>query len=116
MQCARGIVDPGEGFVEQRQPGRQGGTSLAVEAGDRGEQRHGEAERAFAAGGRAGELAPMTVLPALNAEAMPAAVSAVAACSPAIARASPDLLRTSRALQGTFAGLDGGIGIGQLPL
>jgi hypothetical protein len=70
---AGGIVDAGEGFVEQHQAGRKGVAGLAVEARDGGEQRYRQAERAFAARGRAGERTP-PVLPALNAKAMPAPV------------------------------------------
>ena len=53
-----GVVDAGEGFVEQHQPRRKRVVALAVEARDGGEQRHREAERTFAAGGRPGQLAP----------------------------------------------------------
>ena len=70
----RGVVDAGEGLVQQHQARRAGAAALAVEAGHRCKQRHRQAERALAAGGRARQLAPLAVLPALDPEAVPVAV------------------------------------------
>lgn len=71
---AGGVVDAGEDLVEQDQARRMKITAAGVETGDGGEQRHGQAERALAARGRAGKLAPLAVLPALDAEVVPTAV------------------------------------------
>src|SRR5690606_6508340 len=68
-----GVIDAGEDYVKQDQPRRMRVAGLGVVAGDGGEQRYGQAQGAFAAGGRAGQRAPLTV-PALDAEAVPAAI------------------------------------------
>src|SRR6185437_6619377 len=71
---ACGIVNAGKSFVEQNQPRCQRVAALAVETGNSGKQWHGEAEGPFPAGGRAGKLAPLTVLPAFDTESVPASI------------------------------------------
>jgi len=71
---ARRVGDAGAGFVRQHQARRVRVAALAVEAGDGGEQRHRQPKGALAACGRPGEFAPLTILQALDAETVPAAV------------------------------------------
>src|SRR6185437_9188705 len=71
---ACGIVNAGKSFVEQNQPRYQRVAALAVETGNSGKQWHGEAESPLPAGGWAGKLAPLTVLPAFDAESVPASI------------------------------------------